>query len=171
MPDTCNHWKPEEVDRLRIMVAEGVLPSIIGIRLGKTKNAIIGKCDRMGLLLAQHKPGKSEIMTAAERKERHNARQRRYNARRTGRVTVSPPRSKRALRPAVASPKGISFAELSSEHCRYILNDDTASPVYCGAGQEVGQPYCGAHCGSCFAGYRRGSPPPARFHVVGPVWR
>lgn len=42
-------WNDEKVALLRQLIAEGLSASVIGVRLGCSRNAIIGKCHRAGL--------------------------------------------------------------------------------------------------------------------------
>lgn len=42
-------WTTEQVERLKALHAEGLSASAIGDRLGMTRNAVIGKCSRLGL--------------------------------------------------------------------------------------------------------------------------
>ncbi len=43
-------WTPERIDRLTVLWEEGVTTAEIGRRIGVTKNAVIGKVHRLGLV-------------------------------------------------------------------------------------------------------------------------
>lgn len=47
------------------------------------------------------------------------------------------------------SKRSITLSQLKSTSCRYILNDDTSHPIYCGALKEKNS-YCGAHYALCY---------------------
>lgn len=42
-------WNPEQVAELRRLWDEGLSTRLIGLRMGVTKNAVIGKANRLGL--------------------------------------------------------------------------------------------------------------------------
>lgn len=42
-------WTPEREERLRYYWSAGVPARLIGVRLGATKNSVIGKANRLGL--------------------------------------------------------------------------------------------------------------------------
>ena len=46
---TDNGWSDEEVEILREMVGKGASMRMIGDRVGRTRNAVIGKKDRLGI--------------------------------------------------------------------------------------------------------------------------
>lgn len=50
-------WSEEKSDELRGLVAQGLTSTQIGKIMGVTRNAIIGRCHRLGLTLGQAGPG------------------------------------------------------------------------------------------------------------------
>lgn len=47
--NTPNEWTPERISALIALWEEGLTTSVIGDRLGITKNAVVGKVHRLGL--------------------------------------------------------------------------------------------------------------------------
>lgn len=52
-------WSDEEIAQLRALHAEGLGPAAIGVRLGRSRNAVIGKRRRLDLVphAVSHKAG------------------------------------------------------------------------------------------------------------------
>ena len=46
-----NRWSTDQEDRLRALVLDGLTATRIGAKIGVTRNAVIGKIDRLGLRL------------------------------------------------------------------------------------------------------------------------
>jgi GcrA cell cycle regulator len=86
-----NAWTEERVALLRKLWAEGLTAAAIASRLGgTTKNAVIGKADRLGL--SGRQSGRATLLTVEERRARKNQRQREWRA--IQKVTVAIPERK-----------------------------------------------------------------------------
>lgn len=55
-----HEWSDDDVVTLRAMLAQGKSAALIGDALGLSKNAVIGKCHRLGILLGQPQHKKPE---------------------------------------------------------------------------------------------------------------
>lgn len=100
-----------DTDKLVEMWNSGLTATEIGKELGVTKNAIIGRVNR----LREKGVG---LRTRSE--------------------------------PEAFMPKSnITILELKDTSCRYILNTDTSSAVYCGKPKEHNA-YCKAHAELCY---------------------
>jgi len=138
-------WTPETVERACQLWRDGRSASFIAGELGLTRNAVMGKLARLGLL--------GPARTAALQ-------------------PVAPPRPKPQPEPHVPPPpppvpppvvpppvaqppKPVSFMRLSSCHCRFPLGEERPFR-YCGAPPEAGSSYCPEHTKACY--YRPPSP-------------
>lgn len=111
-------WTEERVARLRELWEEGLSARQIAEGLGGiTRNAVIGKANRMGL----SKPTKSSMTRKQNRQE------------------VKP-----VLAPPVTG--GATILQLSSNSCRWPLGDPGDENFrYCGAPASQSAPYCEYH--------------------------
>lgn len=148
-------WAPAEIEMLRTLAAEKLSAADIGDRLGKTRNMVIGKARRAGIVLLhkQHEPLKpwNDRRRAAERER--IARKRR----------IAPP-SQRVIRDtklraqskpkAKVAPFTVTLEQLQFGMCKYPEGDRVPF-VFCGAAAEDGGSYCNFHASLCYR-----EPPP-----------
>lgn len=126
-------WTDSEVDLIKKLSAEGLSASEISGRLktdlntSKSRNAVIGKLNRLGVGLASKT---AQSTTAAAKRAR---------ARRKAEASAN--------LPAAKTGGGIPFDELNQHSCRWILDDNT----YCGnfAGRKA---FCSSHATRAYAG-------------------
>lgn len=141
---TIETWTPERVDQLRNCVVAGLTCSQIAAQIGVTRNAVIGKINRLGL-----SPGRASGVPVRSRSQR---------AQRSGLST-----HRRILRlidtkaPSVAddvklaftpvdSTKRCSLTELSQGKCRWPINEPGAADfAFCGNESIKGFSYCASH--------------------------
>ena len=119
-------WTDERVARLEELWSEGYTARQIAESLGSvTRNAVIGKANRMGL----SKPTKSSL--TRQRKRQEGAR-------------VRPTKEEEVL--IVTPDSGVSILTLTTATCRWpIGHPGEENFFFCGAGTKSGQPYCEAH--------------------------
>ena len=122
-------WTDARVADMRRWLAEGWSSRQIAEKIGCgcSRNAVIGKANRLGLA----KPTQSSRTRAA---------------RSSAKATVSPKR----LKPGPAGPVeviGLNVLELNGRTCKWPLwaHDGTGERVFCGARAELGKVYCEAH--------------------------
>lgn len=138
-------WPAEKVEDLTRLWKEGLSASRIGLLLGTSKGAVIGKKDRLGL--TDHGPQKKPV----------NRKQRERTAKpRTKEQTLADNRLKmRALRTKAPQlikarpvalphypPKHLTLAQLTTTTCRWPLGDGPFT--FCGRYTDDG-PYCRHH--------------------------
>ena len=125
-------WPAERVERFKELLAESLSASLIADRLAAefgiaiSRNAVIGKAHRLGLPL----PG------TGFHKTRHPPNRRKH----IGAKKPMPPPAVSALSVA---PAPCSFLELTSERCRWPLDDPVT--LYCGAPRLQRGSYCEHH--------------------------
>ena len=115
-------WTDASIEQLRELWVAGFSAREIADRLGEgaTRNAVIGKANRMGL----SKPTKSSIT----RREKREAHQQEVQA------AVQMP------------PGGATILTLTGSSCRWpVGHPGEAHFHFCGAKTAPGQPYCGQH--------------------------
>lgn len=151
-------WNDEQIETLKKLAAEGLSSGQIGKAIGKTRNAVIGKCHRIGVKL-KGKPDYKKI--SEEVKETVNRR------------VFTPPKSikphpkseritlpKREVEPMIEwkpTPKEepkydpkikpVSLLDRKPNTCCYVVTDEKPH-LYCGQGitnNLRSLPYCKAH--------------------------
>lgn len=141
-------WTTDKEDRLRVLVAEGKSFRAMAAELGVTKNACIGKAHRLRLPPKEPAP-RAKVAKPAPLPPRR-AKPAAPIAKRTPSRPARPrPRSRRR-RP----DGGVTFANLTSEMCRWPLFEGTEPfhmKHYCGAEPVRGSPYCKTHTTAAFA--------------------
>jgi hypothetical protein len=131
-------WTDERVAQMKALHDAGRSYRQIAAELGCSRNAVSGKADRLNL--PPRGPSRPRVKRQAPAIDLAAA------------LAVAAPSVAPEPQPRVLSqpePKQealgtVSFAELREHHCRWILNDDTSNPVFCGQ-QKSGRSYCEAH--------------------------
>ena len=152
MPD----WDQPTVDRLRSLWGEGHSTSIIGQRLGVSKNAVVGKAHRLNL---PARPSPIRITTRSCRSSADKSRRRQLDTTPDDLASLTTdgqpvlfapltPAATAKLPTVHASPLLASSRPLHSTHqCSWPIGEPgTASFHFCTSNAEVGRPYCPAHC-------------------------
>ena len=123
-----NGWSTDREDRLRALVLDGLTATRIGAEIGVTRNAVIGKIDRLGLWLlgGLGRPGRRP---GPQKPRKSRARKPKV----TTAVILAPP-----------PDGGVDILALAAGICRWP--QDTIEGVrYCGGGVEPRRVYCPAH--------------------------
>jgi GcrA cell cycle regulator len=145
------NWPPSAIERLRALVAKGWTYSMIALELGMTRNAVIGKANRLGLCIPRPKPKPA--------RGRIRARKRRLRTKpqpQEATVIVMPPPPRPEPVHPEHSSKGLlggpcTIMDLDRHRCRWPLWDHVSrvpfsEQFYCGeATAAAGLPYCGEH--------------------------
>lgn len=139
-------WTDERVDKLKAMHKEGLSFSIIGERLGASRNAVIGKAHRLGLC----KPSPSLPAMSARRttKRKPDITKPKVITKpsgfRFGHAHLLPddrPTRAEAIAAEDLKSRRIAFGDLETKHCRWPHDDLT----YCGCDHVPGTSWCEAH--------------------------
>jgi GcrA cell cycle regulator len=142
MADRPN-WTEAEQLRLLELIAEKLSASQIGEKMGKTRNAIIGRCHRTGLRLL------------SENKIRVRQPYRRYDKQKRPKRYLVPDCSPiQALfyteatnLPPDFSEDMVSFQDVQEGQCRWPIGDPTSVAFrFCGSESMAHQSYCPRHC-------------------------
>jgi GcrA cell cycle regulator len=142
-------WTTERVDALRQYFAAGLSCGQIAREIGVTRNAVIGKMNRLGLT----RPRELVARQVRERTARPKSPMREI-WRRERRASVS--EQQRLLVEAYAEPRlpeeipirngrGLSLLELPRDGCRWPISAPDADFCFCGSEPVKGLPYCVGH--------------------------
>ena len=132
-------WTTERIDRLKSYVDAGLSCAQIAGEIGVTRNAVIGKINRLGL---------SRRKTVAGLAERIGVRTRRpgiLTQRRILRSVYAEAPSSAGEEP-VTTAERCSLLELAQDKCRWPISDPGAVDFsFCGNRSVAGLPYCAGH--------------------------
>ena len=161
-------WPPEKIEALKRYWADGLTCSEIGNRIGKTRNAVIGKATRLGLPRRAASPAGRTALTRRQHKIMPKARNKPFN------FADKPSPISAIIRDGIPIPDPketdvarIAFVDLEAKHCRFIATKEPAGPYepqFCGADRVPGTSYCEDHVRRCFS-----VPPPRRPAPAAPV--
>jgi GcrA cell cycle regulator len=135
-------WTAERVEQLRHCISAGMTCAEIAREIGSSRNAVIGKLNRLGL-----SRGRAPAAPRAERSDA--ARSRRVNIvtqRQILRAVYAEAPSPAESQVLVASAARCSLFELGHGKCRWPLSDPGEDDFsFCGNGAVSGLPYCAGH--------------------------
>jgi GcrA cell cycle regulator len=151
-------WPPERVERLKSLFGAGLSCSRIANEIGVTRNAVIGKVNRLGLSRPKGLPARKS--DGGERKlppwrlkviSQHQL---------LARLPRAPlPRLEDI---AIFDGRGCSLLELSVGKCRWPINEPGEDNFcFCGNAQLAGFPYCVGHARIAYKS-------PGRLRPIGP---
>lgn len=167
-------WDSVMLKKLKALMGKGLSTSEIGKRLGMSKNAVVGKLNRLGWnskaggvatvdkVVAKKSAKSTKSAKATPKKTVANAR----GAKKTGAAsrttsgkaavkktgTASSGATKKSLNKTLAMHQRIiqhslEMANLKPNQCRWPIGDpDSENFHFCGAPVFVGKPYCYEHC-------------------------
>jgi GcrA cell cycle regulator len=144
---TESKWTDERVEQLRKLHADRLSCSMMAIRIGCgfSRNAIIGKLNRLGLSNAfsnVHKDNpRPPKQKRVNRKTIHIVKS---NGNSNGyRVMESAETDLQEMRCVEVIPRAVSLLELQSRECRFPYGDGPFT--FCGHPVLEGRSYCGSH--------------------------
>jgi GcrA cell cycle regulator len=140
-------WTSERVEQLKGCIGAGLTCSQIAAEIGVTRNAVIGKLNRLGL-------ARPKTMLAREQRQKRAAWRSKGG---TGNVTrlftqhrilvelpPEPPAGTEVT--FIHNGRGCSLLELSPGNCRWPISEPGAADFcFCGNSQVEGLPYCAGH--------------------------
>jgi GcrA cell cycle regulator len=139
---TTNSWSAGTIAKLKSLFDKGLSTSEIGKKLGFTKNAIVGKINRLGLNNVQKKSAAKKAAMSAKPKKA------------AAKITKSAPK-KESFRARCESKHqtertirhSSQLMALKSDQCRWPVGDpDSDNFHFCGEKCFTGKPYCFEHC-------------------------
>ncbi len=140
MDRTQTTWTTERIALLKNRIEAGLSCGQIALEIGVSRNAVIGKANRLGLsrfkspVLQSERTGASKI-----------ARPRNVTQHRILRALRAMPQLAFAEAPG-GSVNRCSLLELKQWHCRWPISDPGAEDFgFCGKNSVDGLPYCAVH--------------------------
>lgn len=143
-------WTPAAIAQLRDCFEQGMTSTQIGMKLGLSRNAVIGKCTRLGL-----KRGRkvTAVRAKVERTVAQNVTVKRVAYNRANVITV-PVMAKveKVKRPSVSPILTLADAPRTGKiriyeignGCRWPIDTDKDGHLFCGL-PRAGESYCEAH--------------------------
>jgi GcrA cell cycle regulator len=148
-------WTSERVAQLRSCVSTGLTCSQIAGEIGVSRNAVIGKMNRLGLSRPKNMlAAEPERRRAAWRAKSDNVTRLFSQHRILMRLPPAPPTPPEAIR----NGRGCSLLELAPGKCRWPINEPgTADFCFCAHPQVEGLPYCVGHARIAYKSTARSS--------------
>ena len=134
-------WTMERIALLKERIRAGFSCGQIACELGMSRNAVIGKTNRLGLSRFKDAiPGQSK-----QSRTWQNVRPRTVRRQTNLRALWAKPQLSLAKLPG-ESAKACSLLQLQQWHCRWPMGDPTSEDFgFCGNSSVAGLPYCPAH--------------------------
>jgi GcrA cell cycle regulator len=158
-------WNDEKHEQVRVLAAESRSASEIGNILGCSRNAIIGKCHRLGVQLLNTK---SPTGRPAQPRVRRINNGQKLKPRRHNQAATPEDKQlfqeefKKSLKrqeKVVTLAGNVKLIDLESWHCRWPQGiPGTVDFSFCGLKRDGERSYCALHCNIA---YRRSSNPGA----------
>jgi len=134
--NSCMTWTTERVAMLRSCVSAGLTCGQIAREIGVSRNAVIGKINRLGLSRGRNATG-SGTRIAVPRRRPHVL---------TQRLALEAMFPSEHVREDVVSAEPCSLLNLAPQKCRWpISNSGTATLSFCGNITAGGMSYCIGH--------------------------
>jgi GcrA cell cycle regulator len=151
---TCEKtWTAERIDQLKSFVGAGLTCSQIAAEIGVTRNAVIGKINRLGL-----GPGRAAAAPGRPCPPRLRPPRLRTQRALLRLIDEAPPVTGDAICAVrtVDSPQSCALVDLTHGKCRWPLSEPGAADfVFCGNDQAPGFSYCAGHARMAYRPTRR----------------
>jgi len=147
-------WNDQNVERLKQLYADGLSMSEIAAEIGgMSRNAVMGKVHRLGLVLRGKTPAKPKVAKPKPRALHWTGFPKRKSPDRKPPMIVDGHQSPKVE----CVPLNIRFLDTTDSQCKYIIGDaNGAETICCGLPSEEGKPYCWHHDRACHVRHIRG---------------
>jgi GcrA cell cycle regulator len=154
-PRAGSTWNPERIAQLRSCAGAGLTCSQIAAEIGVSRNAVIGKMNRLGLSRAKSARATEPARQRAAWRPKSDNVTRLFSQRRIlMRLPPEPPAPPETIR----NGNGCSLLELSPGKCRWPINEPGAADFcFCAHQQVEGLPYCVGHARVAYKSAARSS--------------
>jgi GcrA cell cycle regulator len=149
-------WNEEESEKLTVLWDKGYSASYIGAVLKKSRNAIIGKINRLKEkgYISQKAPRAKRSISATVKKEKPPTKIARIPKKTEVIVKIKPKLEPKKLPEnpfIVLGVKPVKFSKLKRNKCKYVINDGHPSDyLFCNADTDTGKPFCDYHHSICY---------------------
>jgi len=145
---TGNSWTSAQIAKLKALLARGLSTSEIGRKLGMTKNAIVGKINRLKLNSGTaSKPAKVKVAAKkpAPAKAEPKKTAKKEPAKKKSDKSDMKRKTERLIRQTA------ELMGLKADQCRWPIGDPDADDFhFCAEKCFPGKPYCFAHCKTAY---------------------
>ena len=144
-------WTEDRVAELTRLYADGYSASLIAPILKLTRNAVLGKVHRLGLVSPEGEKRTNGVRAPRQPAKLHAPKIRIVPANANSnamRVLGKTTHAEYRLRCVEIEPRNLSLIDLSPGDCRYPYGD--ASIVFCGHPAVAGSSYCRPHHDLCW---------------------
>ena len=140
-------WSSERVEELKACFGEGLSCSQIAVQIGVSRNAVIGKLNRLGLTRPRSTPARDpEVKRPAWRARGGGGNITRIFSQHRILVELPPEPPGGAAVMSIHAGRGCSLLELGPGNCRWPISEPGARDFcFCGSAQVEGLPYCVGH--------------------------
>jgi GcrA cell cycle regulator len=140
-------WTVERVEELKACFGEGLSCSAIAAQIGVSRNAVIGKLNRLGLARPRSTPARDPDAKRPAWRARGGASNiTRIFSQHRILVELPPEPPGGAEVVSIHAGRGCSLLELSEGKCRWPVSEPNARDFcFCGNAQVEGLPYCVGH--------------------------
>lgn len=134
-------WTEERIEDLKRLVAAGGSAAEIAAALHLSRNAVIGKVARLGLVLKGARANKTMRKRPAERQAPAVKQQAPPT------VPAKAPEQLDLVEWIASAPAPVEYLKLTKDQCRALLDGrgNDGLPLSCGRSTEAGVSYCAAH--------------------------
>lgn len=156
---TPNTWTEDRVQNLKTLWSDkGLSATQIAIRMGVSRNAVLGKVHRLGLpgRAAPRIPEPRRAPAARPKASKPQPRQQ-LNFRRADTARPSKPDvslrviSRLVVSKDIPEPLRLDLLDLQQDSCRWIYGDPKEPGFhFCGHAKAAGAPYCSFHAARAF---------------------
>jgi GcrA cell cycle regulator len=151
-PGAVSTWSEEDNETLRRMAAQRYSGSQIAAELGRTRSAVLGRANRLGIHLISNAGNVGRVFAPGgqepKRRERtHRARPMVLRPLQPVPLDIIPP----PVPEPVPAGDPVTLDQLTRQSCRYIAGDPLkVEAPFCGAPRKAGSAYCSAHHALCY---------------------
>lgn len=145
MAPSSTPWTAYKIEELGRLWAAGYSARDIAHELGEgiTRNAVLGKIDRLGLSRRRPPQQVKQVKPRAARRRPV------FTAPSAPPAPEPPPPCEPVKKPRM---RRLQLLQLGDGHCRWPVGDPHAHPFYfCAADRAAGEPYCAFHMRKAFA--------------------
>jgi len=153
-------WNDERIAELKKLWDEGLSASVIGERLGISKNAVVGKAHRLKLPSRPSPIKRGGTASSKPKRARKAAQAPRRSAAlaRPDSVRHETPLRGARSEPSRRPPVSRSYRADSGQGCLWPIGDPgTPEFHFCDAKREQGRPYCSEHVARAYITRKGGS--------------
>lgn len=149
-------WSRERIEQLKHCFHAGLTCSQIAREIGVTRNAVIGKMNRMGL--SQPRERRQTQRTAKPARAGSKTRWRPFSVIDQHKLLRDAFPPARVEDVPIHNGRGCTLLELAQDRCRWPINDPGAANFcYCGNEASRDLPYCAGHARLAYRGASRRS--------------